>query len=226
MGGRVHFARLTTDRDARFSDVSHEVLPVRAGYRLVLTFNLAMSAEAAEVPSAATAIHHKSQALRKALERWSSSAQTGRLNPDALYYALEHKYTEANFSLKALKGADRVRVECLKRLCADLGFDVFLATLEKMEFGPTEDIGESHNYRRYDDSGGDDEDEDEDPYDDGEDFHYLEEVVESSHTLKVVFDLAGTRIASALPLNGICLIQDEVFGEEPDQEDYEGYMVC
>lgn len=180
----------------------------------------------AEVPSATTALHQKSQGLRKALERWSSSIQTNRRDPDPLYYVLEHKYTEANLSLKALKGADKVRVECLQELCAELGFDVFLTTLEKMKAGPTEDNGDGGYGGRYDDEDWDeDEDEDMDD-DDGEDYHPLEFVAETSLTAKVVFDLAGTRIASALPLDEFFLIQGEdVFGDEPDKEDYEGYMV-
>ncbi|KAK3388043.1 hypothetical protein B0H63DRAFT_168432 [Podospora didyma] len=88
-----------------YMDVSHEVLSVTDGYRWILTYNLAISPEL-ERPSAAF-IHKETKDLRLALCRWLN-----RGDPAHLYYQLDHKYTEASLSRRALHGTALTWPEC------------------------------------------------------------------------------------------------------------------
>ncbi|KAM7212024.1 hypothetical protein V8F06_012584 [Rhypophila decipiens] len=120
-----------------YSDVSHEVLPVTSGYRWVLTYNLAIP-PSLERPTAdlSRAI---TRDLRHTLRRWIQKAASPDFNPQTdhgrLGYELEHEYTEANLSLRALKGTDLLRAQCLKELATELGLEVFLAMIKKEEEG-------------------------------------------------------------------------------------------
>ncbi|KAK3328671.1 hypothetical protein B0T19DRAFT_442560 [Cercophora scortea] len=117
---------------------SLHVLPVTSGYRWVLTYNLAIE-PGLERPSASLTSAGPQQ-LRHTLRRWLAQ------DPDAdcdeifehLYFILDHQYTEANISLRGLKGADLARVQCLQAVAAELEIDVFLAVLEKTEEGTHE----------------------------------------------------------------------------------------
>lgn len=202
----------------RYSDVSHEVLPVTSGYRFVLTYNLAMDSAAA-LPSATALLRDQSRELRQALESWSHEVKTGRREAEPLYYVLEHKYTEANISLKHLKTIDQARVQCLQMLCSELDFDLFLTTLEKKDIGTAEG---GYGYDKYDDY----YDEDDEEEDDDEDGHHdIEDIIDTEYTAKFIFDLAGNKIVSSVEFGEDDVIQEDAFGDEPDKEEYEGYMV-
>ncbi|RYP56457.1 hypothetical protein DL771_011776 [Monosporascus sp. 5C6A] len=206
-----------------FSDVSHEVRPVKAGYRFVLTYNLAINP--AVKPPSATSVLRKSQGLlRPVLESWLDDVKTGRRKATPLYYVLSHKYTEANISLQALKTTDRVRVQVLRAACLELGFDLFLTTLEKTETGTVEEeygYGMYGKYSRYDDYY--DEDEDEEDSDSGG-HHAIDDITEADYYSKGIFDLEGNKVASSIPFDEVDIIQEDAFTDEPDEEDYEGYM--
>ncbi|KAJ3939639.1 uncharacterized protein N0V96_010422 [Colletotrichum fioriniae] len=122
-----------------YSDVHHEVLPVTEGYRVVLTYNLAVDPAAAAAsqqrPSAALR-RQETRELRHTLRRWLEHPEDGG-EVDHVYYGLDHEYTESSISMKALKGRDAAVVQTLQELSAGLEFDVLLALTEKMEMGPT-----------------------------------------------------------------------------------------
>ncbi|RYP55025.1 hypothetical protein DL768_000341 [Monosporascus sp. mg162] len=205
-----------------YSDVSHEVLPLKAGYRFVLTYNLAIN-PAVELPSA-TSLLGKSRVLRPALESWLRDVKTGRRKATPLYYVLSHKYTEANISLQALKTTDRVRVQALRAACSELDFDLFLTTLEKTQTGNVEEeygYGRYDKYSRYDDYYDEDEDEEDS---DSDVYHAIEDILETDYCSKGIFDLEGNKVASSIPFDEDDIIQEDAFGDEPDGEDYEGYM--
>ncbi|KAL7628616.1 hypothetical protein AAE478_000131 [Parahypoxylon ruwenzoriense] len=197
-----------------YSDVSHEVLPVKAGYRWVLTYNLAID-PSKEMPTA-EGLDKERRDLRNVLQLWSQDVGNGSREPSPLYYVLAHKYTEANISYQGLKTTDRERVSCLRKMCAELNFDLFLTTLEKKEIG----IGDSDGlrYRDYDDGDGEDEE-----YEEGG-HHWIDTVVDNKYDLKMIFDLEGGRVASNMDLDLDQILQEEPFQGEPDKEDYEGYM--
>ncbi|KAK3303296.1 uncharacterized protein B0T15DRAFT_513491 [Chaetomium strumarium] len=164
-----------------YSDVHHEVLPVTSGYRCVLTFNLAIlpgfdaPGQPAERPSAAQ-LQNEHQELRTALQRWlldcgQQQDDSAQSSDNHIYYLLEHEYTEASISLKALKLQDLARVQCLMQLTKGLEFDIFLAVLEKTQEGGVEMDWSRHGYKRkwY-------EDVDEDDGGGGKNWHELDQI--------------------------------------------------
>lgn len=203
-----------------FSDVSHEVLPVTSGYRVVLTYNLAIDpSRAISRPSAALA-HNEAKPLRRALRRWLAQPKQDR-EADYLYYALDHQYTEANISRHRLKTRDLAVVDVLHQLSATLPFHVFLVALEKGVNGSCEyerDYRRS-KWNRYDDDYDDDEE-------DHEGFHDLEEVFDTSYNIKKLVDLDGQELGrdTGFDLDNVIQAGEDLFPEDPDDEDYEGYM--
>ncbi|OTA97951.1 hypothetical protein M434DRAFT_26350 [Hypoxylon sp. CO27-5] len=197
-----------------FSDVSHEVLPVKRGYRWVLTYNLAIE-QSAHVPTADGFVDH--QEIRRVLQSWLQEVNTGSRKASPLYFVLNHKYTEANISYEGLKPPDLDVVESLREVCPELGFDLFLTTLERKESGLPQDGRFDPYYRdRYD------------RYDESEEddcgIRPLEEVYDVSYCSKYVFDLNGNKLVSYVPLNSDNILHEDPFEDGPDQEDYEGYM--
>ncbi|OTB14439.1 hypothetical protein K445DRAFT_138705 [Daldinia sp. EC12] len=201
-----------------FSDASHEVLPVKSGYRWVLTYNLTIEPTAV-VPTAAASLEN--EPLRTALQEWSEEISDGG-DTSPLFYILDHKYTKGNFSFQTLKGADHNRALHLQNMCAELNFDLFLATLEKKETGPA--MGLVYNaewlrrYSIYDDESEDDDGEPRDLDNPLSRYHRLEEVQDRSYQAKHVFDLNGKQLASNLPVDEDLILEGPSFNEKPDIE--------
>ncbi|KAI1412631.1 hypothetical protein F5Y13DRAFT_199850 [Hypoxylon sp. FL1857] len=197
-----------------FSDVSHEVFPVKSGNRWVLTYNLAID-PSVEVPSADDRLDHWE--LRRVLQLWSQEVNSCLIKPSPLYYVLDHKYTEANISYEGLKPPDLDIVKFLREICPQLDFDLFLATLEKEETGMVEDSGfnPSHRsrYRHFN----------EEEWDGGI-YHPLEEIDEEYYSSKYIFDLGGNKLAEDVHLESCNILPENSFEDHPDQEDYEEYM--
>ncbi|KAI1774014.1 hypothetical protein F4818DRAFT_420545 [Hypoxylon cercidicola] len=195
-----------------YSDVSHEVLPLTAGYRWVLTYNLVTN-HAAELPTANNLPENPE--LRRALDSWSQEMQEAKIPSIAAprYWVLDHKYTEANISYQGLKAVDRECVRYLQKMCAELDFDLFLATLEK-ESGTCEDEDDpfygSYSYRHDNEDRGD--------------YHAIG-VCDVSYRSKYIFDLSGNKLAANVPLDANKILHGKnPFKGKPDEEDYEEYM--
>src|SRR5271156_641312 len=113
---------------AWYSDVLHEVKPVISGYRLVLTYNMIrQNGMLAQVPPSMSGYKDR---LLQPLKRYSSHALE---NKDQLYLAhkLEHMYTQESLRFELLKGADLARTQCLEQAAKELGFELYLATMER-----------------------------------------------------------------------------------------------
>ncbi|KAK1655963.1 hypothetical protein BDP81DRAFT_13266 [Colletotrichum phormii] len=233
-----------------YSDVHHEVLPVTEGYRVVLTYNLAIN-PAAPRPSAGLR-RQETRDLRHTLRRWLEDPDAGEA--DHVYYGLDHEYTEASISMKALKGRDAAVVQTLQELSAGLEFDVLLALTEKMEMGPTEYEGNPRYSKKkrnrrgqrkrpidpFGDFGGlDGYDSCGVPYEDyasssdgfGEDpneadmSHEIEDVTDESLSVKVLVDLSGRPILRNIGLEWRNVLDATEFFEGVErQEEYEGYQ--
>ncbi|KXH42493.1 2OG-Fe(II)oxygenase superfamily protein [Colletotrichum salicis] len=234
-----------------YSDVHHEVLPVTEGYRVVLTYNLAID-PAAPRPSAGLR-RQETRDLRHTLRRWLEDPDAGEV--DHVYYGLDHEYSEASISMKALKGRDAAVVQTLQELSAGLEFDVLLALTEKMEMGPTEYEGNPRYSkkkkrnrrgqckRRIDPSGGFDGLDGYDscgvPYEDyasssdgfkedpneADMSHEIEDVTDESLSVKVLVDLSGRPILRNIRLKWRNVLDATEFFEGVErQEEYEGYQ--
>ncbi|EFP85944.1 uncharacterized protein PGTG_11700 [Puccinia graminis f. sp. tritici CRL 75-36-700-3] len=199
-----------------YSDVTHEVLPVKSGYRCVLTYNLAI--KPGESTPAASRFDIQKQPLRRTLRHWLRDLYNGE---SYLYHALEHEYTEASMSLQTLKAEDFARVRVVQDLTAELPFEIFLALLEKKEEGDCEP----------DWTGGDDEIRCRYGYNDGDleinengGDHVLDEVNDTSYSVKSLRALDGTAIASNFDFDEDCCTEEDPFEMVGvAREEYEAY---
>ncbi|KAL7625336.1 hypothetical protein AAE478_004552 [Parahypoxylon ruwenzoriense] len=106
---------------AWFSDVTHEIEPLRSGYRLVLTYNVL---QVGGTRMSASVVGKQSSQLRSLLEKWRSG-------PEKLVYKLEHKYTQSSLSLNNLKGRDRAVCQCLYEVGLETEFTIFLSKMTR-----------------------------------------------------------------------------------------------
>lgn len=195
------------------------MLPVTSGFRWVLTYNLALNL-AGPGPSAGLQ-QFETGALRRTLKRWLNEPKESR-ETNCVYHVLDHDYTEANISLKALKTRDLAQVHALKEISGELAVDVFLALLEKKEMGMCEydpDEDRYDGYRRYNRSYYNDYNDDESSH------HYIEEVLDTSYAVKTLVDLEGHVVTTRLRLDEQDILQEDCFEDlEEAKEEYEGYM--
>ncbi|OAL36412.1 hypothetical protein AYO20_04308 [Fonsecaea nubica] len=110
---------------AWYSDVSHEILPVKSGCRFVLTYNLINATVPRQLSAAVLDVEQSK--IDGVLTEWYSMQD----QPQFLCYVLEHKYTGAGLQLSCLKGDDYYRCSQLERACQSNGrFCLFLSRLQ------------------------------------------------------------------------------------------------
>lgn len=110
---------------AFYADCRHEVLPVRAGWRVALSFDLMLPAVVTPAPSQAD------PRLCQALSQLFGLPEAPSDRPWMLL--LDHEYTEHGLRWPLLKGADRPRVAALRAAASELGLVVYLALAELHE---------------------------------------------------------------------------------------------
>ena len=117
---------------AWFSDVFHEVLPVTAGHRLVLTYNLIADRSKTCVPAAPEGMNDSIVALQQLSRHWETNLTVpSSSHPRFLLYKLKHQYTQASLKLNALKGQDLNRTRLLYEVAIEQGATLYLANLKK-----------------------------------------------------------------------------------------------
>ncbi len=127
---------------AFYSDTVHEIRPVTAGYRVVLTYNLlargSTTAPAAAVDLDDASINQLAGLLNTHFSR-PADVPSWRRNrspaqpPDRLVYLLDHQYTERGMSWNALKGVDAHRAAALRAAAEHADCQVALALAEVHE---------------------------------------------------------------------------------------------
>ncbi|KAI1390244.1 uncharacterized protein F4822DRAFT_401332 [Hypoxylon trugodes] len=171
--------------------------------------------KASEIPTADWSLQHHE--ARRVLELWSQEIKTGSRRPSPLYYVLRHKYAEANLSIQGLRPSDLSVVKYLEGLCAELNFDIFLNVLEKGESGTvrrnSRELQRDH-YGSHSKAG--------ERTSQGPSYHHLDEITDLFHRCKYVFDLYGNKLTSNPQLEEEDILQEQPFGEAPDDEDIEG----
>lgn len=156
----------------------------------------------------------ESTRLHQALQSWSQWVEHGTLVPSPRYWIFNHKYTDyytkTKFSYQELKDADRDHARCLRKMSIELGFDLFLASVEK------EQSGRADVYDRDDD---DDDYRHDDCYD-------LLEVSEETYCAKDIFDLSGGNLLGTDTIDTDQLINEErAYRDDPDSLlDYDRYV--
>lgn len=138
---------------AFFADCEHEVVPVTAGYRFCVVYNLVLEEGDPEVLNQSAGDH--AGPLGKLLESVVKDRAIG--TPTVIL--LEHHYTEANFSIRRLKGNDRQRAAALFAAAAHAGLTARLALATLYRMGELEDGYEYGSSRHRGSRGHEDPDE-------------------------------------------------------------------
>jgi hypothetical protein len=110
-----------------YADCRHEVEPVRQGYRVVLTYNLALQAQEAHAEAP------RNPALEAALRDYFDAgdfALEHQRKPRKLAWLLDHSYTGQGLSWNLLKGNDRRRAWALRAAARELNLTMHLALAE------------------------------------------------------------------------------------------------
>ena len=141
---------------AFYADCAHEVLPITAGCRATLIYNLIRKGKGGtpRPPS----YEGETARVTALLQEWGES-KTGPKDgvPEKVVYPLEHTYSLAEFDFANLKGVDAAVATLLKSAAPQAGCDLHLALVSIEESGSAEYDGSYRSrYRGYDD---DDEDE-------------------------------------------------------------------
>lgn len=130
---------------ALFADCEHEVKPVRSGHRCCLVYNLKL--ENGKASSLNRPVDVQAKALVPPLRRLVEERPRG-----LTAVLLEHSYTEANFSLRNLKGNDSSRARVFLAAADELGLVAHLGLVTYHQMGELEggDFScHSHRYRRF-----------------------------------------------------------------------------
>ncbi|GJE87366.1 hypothetical protein PsYK624_034490 [Phanerochaete sordida] len=200
---------LETSVMAWYTDVTHEIKPITCGYRLALSYNMLHTTTS--LRPALQSQNSVAEKLQRVLLAWRGDT-SGRA-PQKLLFLLDHKYSEANLSAAALKGADAQRVAVLDALAKTHGFRLGLANAHCHLSGPANDCGGG--------GGGWDDSADEDDLD-------FVEVYEREMTIEHFVGLDGALIAEALEYDeGETIPADltqSVEEDGHDEQEYEGYM--
>lgn len=142
--GREHTVDFGAPEHARdiqyaafFADCEHEVVPVTSGYRCCAIYNLRL--DEGDPSLLNLSLTEQSRSLLHPLE-----ALRREMDGDLRAVVLEHSYTEANLSLRLLKGNDQARAHALLAAAAKAGFKAHLALLTFHQSGELVE----YDYRR------------------------------------------------------------------------------
>lgn len=190
---------------AFFADCEHEVKPVRSGYRCCLAYNLRL--DAGDPENLNLSLTDQARTLLPSL------AAMKRERPGQLSAVLlEHSYTEANLSLRKLKGNDQARARALLAAAQETGFTAHLALVTFHQMGELEE-SPRHGRRRS-------------RHDDDESQHgTMGEIYDESLSIEHWRTARDRRVElGRYRIEPDALISKEKFGEgEPDEKEAEGY---
>jgi len=134
---------------AFYADCRHEVLPVTAGHRLTLIYNLLREGGGPlpEPPDYEPQLAQATELLRA----WALAADVPDAGgePGKLVYPLEHAYTEAELGFDTLKGADAAAAALLMGAATATACDLHLALLSIEESGWAEYVGGRRGQEQY-----------------------------------------------------------------------------
>ncbi|KAI4259915.1 MAG: hypothetical protein LQ352_000565 [Teloschistes flavicans] len=161
--------------------------------------------------------------------QWFESTEDDCEYPGELaIYVLRHKYTDASLRIDHLKGTDRGRAQCLEAACKAHNFRVFLANMETSRQGGFDESGwGSDASDQSDQSDGSDgsgsETDDSSIHCRLDEYHRLDEIYNENYALRALFYSDGTQFVADVEVGNSDFLQDELFLETPDEEDYSGW---
>ncbi|MGH3203338.1 MAG: 2OG-Fe(II) oxygenase, partial [Streptosporangiaceae bacterium] len=216
---------------AFYADCRHEVLRVRSGYRITLTYNLLLHGDTSCPAGDDGTVADLADLLREHFSTPVPRYYGGPAAdpPNRLAFLLDHEYTPRGLTWRRLKGADASRAALLRTAADQAACEAILALADVKTTHSAFPADEVYGYGRrrdwYDDY---DEDEDEQSGSaNGSEHEYeIQELVDSEVILTHWTGPDGTRLEqTSLSVDGdeVCASTPE--GDlEPYSSEYEGYM--
>ena len=201
---------------AFYADCRHQVLPVKSGHRITLTYNLLARGDTSRPNTGDDATvrglaHCLDEHFTTRVTNPYSRAETGP--PARLVYLLDHEYTARGLSWSRLKGTDASRASVLRAAADRSGCEAMLALAEIQETWSAYESEPLDGHRAWDDEG------------DSEEYE-LEELIESAIRLIRWTGPAGTwseDISLTISDTEACSTASSV-DMQPYASEYEGYM--
>jgi predicted 2-oxoglutarate/Fe(II)-dependent dioxygenase YbiX len=212
---------------AFYADCRHEVLKVKSGYRITLTYNLLLHGDTSRPAGDDGAVAELADLLRAhfstPVPRYYGGPAVGP--PNRLVYLLDHEYTSRGLNWRRLKGADTSRAALLRSAAGEAGCEAILALADIKTTHSAFPAGEGYEYRDWYD---DDEDDGQSPGDEsgGEREYDVQELIDSEVTLTHWTGPDGTRLEeTALYVDSNEVCASTPTGDlKPYSSEYEGNM--
>ena len=207
---------------AFYADCQHEVLKLKSGYRITLTYNLMLrGGTTPRTEGDAGTVAELAGLLR---EHFAAPATTswGGLRadpPPRLVYLLDHEYTPRALNWTRMKGADARRVPLLREAAEAAGYEAILglADVKTTHDAWPADEGYGYRRRRYYDG-----------YEDPEDSagYEINDLINTEVSLTHWTGPDGGRLEeTSLPVDDTEVCASTPSGDlEPYESEYEGYM--
>ena len=213
---------------AFYADCQHEVLKVKSGYRVTLTYNLLLQGDTSRPAGDEGTVAELTSLLE---EHFATPVRRYFGDPDdppnRLVYLLDHEYTPRALKWSRLKGADASRVALLRRAADAAGCESILALADvKTTHEAFEDGGDYYGRGSwYDDFDDDDDDDDGHVEDDGNAYE-IQDLVDTEVTLTHWTGPDGTRLEeTSLFVRDHETCSSTPTGDlAPYASEYEGYM--
>ncbi|RBQ20615.1 2OG-Fe(II) oxygenase [Spongiactinospora rosea] len=219
-------SRVNVSLVAFYADCRHQVLPVKSGNRITLTYNLLLAGDGIGPVAEGPLVGELADCLHSHFTTPVAPPYGGRAErPKRLAYLLNHEYTARGLSWSRLKGSDAAGVASLRAAAERAGCEATLALAEIQETWDAYDPDEDPWYREHDEN-------EEDPgghkdSGDADDGRYvLNDLIECTITLahwigpetgrleQISLDLGEAEVASTTPTTDLT----------PYSSQYEGYM--
>jgi 2OG-Fe(II) oxygenase superfamily len=207
---------------AFYADCQHEVLKLKSGYRITLTYNLML--RGGTTPRAEGDAGTVAELAGLLREHFAAPATTswGGLRADPpcrLVYLLDHEYTPRALNWTRMKGADARRVPLLRDAAEAAGYEAILGLADIKTTHDAWPADEGYGYRRrryYDDY--------EDPEDSAE--YEINDLINTEVSLTHWTGPDGGRLEeTSLSVDDTEVCASTPSGDlEPYESDYEGYM--
>ena len=213
---------------AFYADCRHEVLRVKSGYRITLTYNLLLDGNTRSLDGDDGPVAELTEFLREHFSTPVSRYFGGPAAdpPRRLVYLLQHEYTPRGLNWRRLKGPDASRVPLLRAAADKAGCEAVLALADVKTTHSALPAGEGYGYQDW----YDEYDEDDGEYSGGDGTsgpeYDIHDLIDSEVTLTHWTGPDGTRLEET----SLYVDSDEVCASSPTGDlapyssEYEGYM--
>lgn len=211
---------------AFYADCQHEVLKLKSGYRITLTYNLMLRGDTSpRAEGDAGTVAELAALLREHFAAPATTSWGGlRADPPArLVYLLDHEYTPRALNWTRMKGADTRRVPLLRAAAEAAGCEAILGLADVKTTHDAWPADEGYEYPRYYDE--DEEDDYEDEPAEPEEYE-INDLIDTEVSLTHWTGPDGGRLEeTSLFVDDTEVCASTPSGDlEPYESDYEGYM--